>query len=50
MCGTQLDNIPHKSLSCVEDFESVVNSITQQDVQLLVSHPRTLSTPWRASD
>ena len=48
LSGTQLDNIPYKSLACVADFEDVVNGITLQDVQLLVRlirptnpHPNT---------
>lgn len=36
MSGTQLDTIPAKTLSCISDYESVVNSITIQDVQQVI--------------
>ena len=36
LSGTQLDSIPNKTLRSISDFESVLSSVTVQDVQLLV--------------
>lgn len=36
MSGTQLDSIPHKTLKCISDFETVLSGITVQDIQYLV--------------
>ena len=36
MSGTQLENIPLKTLKSISDFESVLESVTVQDVQQLV--------------
>jgi hypothetical protein len=36
LSGTQLENIPFKTLRSVSDFEEVLSGVTVQDVQLLV--------------
>ena len=36
LSGTQLENIPLKTLKCITEFESVLAGITVQDVQQLV--------------
>eukprot|EP01035_Chromulina_nebulosa_P019847 gene19847-25796_t len=36
MSGTQLDEVPIKSLRFISDYENVINGITVQDIQLLV--------------
>jgi hypothetical protein len=36
LSGVQLESIPNKSLKSISEFETVLNSITVQDVQMLV--------------
>jgi hypothetical protein len=36
LSGTQVDNIQFKTIQSINDFESVLLSITPQDVQLLI--------------
>lgn len=36
LSGTQFDHIPYKSLRNIEEFESVVNAVNVQDLQMLV--------------